>query len=264
MSRWDEREIVQTIKEKHCYVRLGADKLTPTTKHRVLLTTGRELSTEHRGSTTCGRQQPRDELVEPTRENGELTNGSKELKDQRTNTTGKRVLKNEQQPSAEREELTNEFELPDGYVVTFDNDELCKCPELLFDPGMLGDGTKTGERSGDRPGDRRLGDRPGDKSGERRLGLDEMVAEALGEDGEDGIMLSTVILTGGSTLFPDLDRRLQEEVNQLLPHTSCVRVLKGGLDLVWRGGARLSTQTDCGWVSGGDWGEEGDRVVMEI
>ena len=242
MSRWDEREIVQTIKEKHCYVRLreeGEDKLKPTIKHRWLPTTGRE--------------QPRDELVVPTCEKGELTNGTKELKEQRIKTIGQRVLKNERQTSEEQEEPTNEFELPDGYVVTFDNDELCRCPELLFDPGMLGDETKTGDRSGERPGD---------KSGERRLGLHEMVAEALGDDGEGRHMLSTVILTGGSTLFPGLECRLQDEVNQLRPHSSCVRVLKGGLDLVWMGGARLSTQVDCGWVSGGDWGEEGDRVVM--
>ena len=81
------------------------------------------------------------------------------------------------------------------------------------------------------------------------------------------ILLGNIVLTGGNSLFPGFDKRLESEVAKLLPEDlakASVRVSsqKGRDNFTWKGGVHLcSLDSFQGlWLSKQDYMETGAKI----
>ena len=109
------------------------------------------------------------------------------------------------------------YDLPDGSSISV-GDERFKCPELLFNPSLIGL--------------------------TESLGIHELCKKTIYECDIDlrKTLASNIFLSGGSTKFIGLQSRLQDEVQNLLPYSNKVKV-KGSKDvqfLPWIGGSIVS------------------------
>ncbi|XVF88918.1 hypothetical protein PTKIN_Ptkin19aG0089500 [Pterospermum kingtungense] len=141
--------------------------------------------------------------------------------------------------SRESSELERQYELPDGQVITIGASRF-KCPEILFDPSMVG------MESG---------------------GLHEILVRSIRRSYMDvrREMFGNVVLSGGTTLMPGLADRLAKEVSSLAPPGVRVRVIAPPERKfsVWIGGsilASLSTFEQM-WITKEEYMESGSSVV---
>lgn len=111
------------------------------------------------------------------------------------------------------------YELPDGELIVLGR-ERHRCPEALFQPLLLGKETN---------------------------GIHEMVVDSMRKCEIDirRNLYGNVILSGGSSMFPGLSERLQEELSALLPANSRVKVFAPPERKysVWIGGSVLGSLT---------------------
>jgi len=96
--------------------------------------------------------------------------------------------------------------------------ERFRCPEILFQPQMIGV----------------------DQSG-----IDEMIGisvRRLPSNCADEIVNGTILLTGGSSLFPGFDARLQAEVQKTRPLGSTVKLVRAADPLLdaWHGASNYA------------------------
>uniref|UniRef100_A0A6B2LBE7 Actin n=1 Tax=Arcella intermedia TaxID=1963864 RepID=A0A6B2LBE7_9EUKA len=147
-----------------------------------------------------------------------------------------RDLDAETEAAASRAALER-YRLPDGHTLLLGSERF-RCAELLFRPGLMG---------------------------REELGVHEMVhlAGQSAEVGERMELYSRVLLSGGSTLFPGLEDRLQQELAALVPPSLKVRVIappeRGRL--VWIGGSILASLSHCLWISKEEYEETGPIIV---
>merc|ERR1739838_513898 len=101
------------------------------------------------------------------------------------------------------------YELPDGTVVSFGNQQI-KCPEVLFKPQLIGK------------------DFPG---------MDKMVYNCIQACDIDvrRDLFKNITLSGGSTMFPGINDRLVNEIKVIAPNERKFSV--------WIGGSTLSSLT---------------------
>lgn len=140
---------------------------------------------------------------------------------------------------AEGTEKDVSFELPDGQIITFGNQQI-RVPELLFNPGVLGK------------------DFPGVHTQSynciQRCDID--VRRDLYEN---------IILSGGSTMFPGISDRLTKEVAAMAPSSVKTKVIAPNERKysVWIGGSVLSTLAtfQSMWVTRQEYEECGVGVV---
>merc|ERR550537_925204 len=92
------------------------------------------------------------------------------------------------------------YEMPDGQVITLGNERF-RCPEALFDPGLLGCPETKGVHA-----------------------LVHSVILSCDIDLRRDLF-SNIVLSGGSTCFPGFAKRMQVEVAELAPPTMRIRVL---------------------------------------
>lgn len=134
-----------------------------------------------------------------------------------------------------------EYTMPDGSVVTLRNSHI-KCTELLFNPSL---------------------------KGEESQGMHKLTHESINKSDIDirKDLYKTIILSGGTTLFPGLPERLAKEV-KALANPSMAQILKIELTKerlysVWIGGSILSSIStfDEMWISREEYEDTGASIV---
>lgn len=138
--------------------------------------------------------------------------------------------------------LGKEYKLPDGQTVTI-SEERVRCAEALFKPHLLG---------------------------RTCPGLHEFTYQALMNCDIDTRkdLYPNIILSGGCSMFPGLQKRMQDEITSLLPSPMKVRVIAPPerAYAAWIGGsilASLSTFQDW-WVSKQQYEDYGPTVVHRM
>merc|ERR1712202_107562 len=109
------------------------------------------------------------------------------------------------------------FEMPDGTVVTVHN-QMIRCPELMFKPSL---------------------------DGKEMMGLHELTRKTVNDCDLDvrKDLLGNVVMSGGTTMFPNMPERLQGEIQGLVPEATKVKVIAPPERMisVWIGGSILAS-----------------------
>merc|ERR1711977_636765 len=110
-----------------------------------------------------------------------------------------------------------QFEMPDGTVVTVHN-QMIRCPELMFKPSL---------------------------DGKEMMGLHELTKKTVNDCDLDvrKDLLGNVVMSGGTTMFPNMPERLQAELQGLVPEATKVKVIAPPERMisVWIGGSILAS-----------------------
>lgn len=117
-----------------------------------------------------------------------------------------------------RKNMTRNYTLPDGTTITI-GDEMFRAAEVLFDPELIG---------------------------REIVGIDRAVNDSIQRADMDvrRDLYSNIVLSGGTTLIKDLDKRLAKELNILKPSKMCdVKIVAPSERRysVWMGGSILSS-----------------------
>jgi len=109
------------------------------------------------------------------------------------------------------------FELPDMSVVTVHN-QIIRCPELMFKPSL---------------------------DGKEMMGLHELTKKTIDDCDLDvrKDLLANIVMSGGTTMFPNMPERLQAEVEKLVAEGAKVKVIAPPERMisVWIGGSILAS-----------------------
>merc|ERR1711903_318819 len=120
-----------------------------------------------------------------------------------------------------------QFEMPDGTVVTVHN-QMIRCPELMFKPSL---------------------------DGKEMMGLHELTKKTVNDCDLDvrKDLLGNVVMSGGTTMFPNMPERLQAELQGLVPEATKVKVIAPPERMisVWIGGSILASLSTFNrmWIS---------------
>jgi len=135
--------------------------------------------------------------------------------------------------------LEKSYELPDGQVITVGNERF-RCPEALFQPSFLGMEI--------------VGIHEGSFNSIMKCDID------IRKD-----LYQNIVLSGGSTMFPGIDKRLNKEITAFAPAAVKVKIVAPPERKysVWIGGSilsSLSTFQDM-WISKDEYDESGPGIV---
>ncbi|EFC39465.1 hypothetical protein NAEGRDRAFT_72694 [Naegleria gruberi] len=138
--------------------------------------------------------------------------------------------------------LDVDYELPDGNILTIGNERF-RCPEVFFKPHLIGI---------------------------EEQGIHEVIINSIGKCDVDIGHLNlygNVVLSGGSTMFTGIGKRLQKELSELAPYSMKISVVDSlGFDrkfLSWIGGSILSSMTafQSDWIVSREYKEVGSSIV---
>jgi actin len=136
-------------------------------------------------------------------------------------------------------ELEKQYELPDGQVMTIGNERF-RCSEVLFTPSLIG------------------------KESE---GIHKLTFKSILKCDIDirKDLYQNIVLSGGSTMFPGIDKRLNKEITALAPAAVKVKIVAPPERKysVWIGGSilsSLSTFQDM-WITKDEYDESGPGIV---
>jgi actin-related protein len=136
-------------------------------------------------------------------------------------------------------ELEKTYELPDGQVITI-GAERFRCPETLFQPSFIG---------------------------KEQDGIHKLTYDSIQKCDIDirKDLYTNVVLSGGTTMFGGIDKRLEKELTQLAPASVKVKIVAPPERKysVWIGGSilsSLSTFQDM-WISKDEYDESGPGIV---
>jgi actin beta/gamma 1 len=145
----------------------------------------------------------------------------------------------EMKAAAESSDKEKTYELPDGNVITVGNERF-RCPEVLFQPSMIGK-----EASGIH-----------DTTFQSIMKCDVDIRKDL---------YCNIVLSGGTTMFAGIGERMTKELTALAPSTMKVKVIAPPERKysVWIGGSILSSLSTFQqmWISKGEYDESGPTIV---
>jgi len=135
--------------------------------------------------------------------------------------------------------LEKTYELPDGNVITIGNERF-RCPEVLFKPSLIG---------------------------KEATGIHDTMYGTIMKCDVDirKDLYANIVLSGGSTMYPNIAERLTKEMTTLAPPTMKIKVVAPPERKysVWIGGsilASLSTFQQM-WISKQEYDESGPGIV---
>merc|ERR1712139_496131 len=136
-------------------------------------------------------------------------------------------------------ELEVTYELPDGNVITI-GAERFRCPEVLFQPNLIGN----------------------EQDGIHKLTFGSIMKCDI-DIRKD--LYDNIVCSGGTTMFPKLDTRLEKEIKALAPKGNKIKIVAPPERKysVWIGGsilASLSTFEEM-WVTKEEYDESGPSIV---
>jgi len=136
-------------------------------------------------------------------------------------------------------DLEKNYEMPDGNVITI-GAERFRCPEVLFQPSLLGK----------------------ESLGIHRLAFDSIMNCDVDIRRE---LYSNTVLSGGTTMFPHIETRLTKELTALAPAAIKVKVVAPPERKysVWIGGSILSSLSTFQemWITAAEYDEAGPAIV---
>jgi len=141
--------------------------------------------------------------------------------------------------SHESATMEREYELPDGQVITIGNERF-RCPEALFQPSFLGL----------------------ESSGIHELTYNSIMKTDIDVRAD---LYSNIILSGGNTMFPGMQYRMQREMKQLAPKTMKIKIVAPAERKysVWIGGSILASLSSFSnmWITSDEYEEQGVSIV---
>merc|ERR1719334_225959 len=136
-------------------------------------------------------------------------------------------------------DLEKAFEMPDGQVITIGSSRF-RTPEALFDPSMVGLESD---------------------------GIHKLVFESIMKCDVDirKDLYANIVLSGGSTMYPGIQERMEKEIKTLAPPTMKIKVVAPPERKysVWIGGSILSSLStfDNMWITKDEYDESGPSIV---
>jgi len=148
-------------------------------------------------------------------------------------------FEDDQAKANDSSEIEKQYELPDGNIITVGSERF-RCPEVLFKPNFVGKESK----------------------GIHQLTFDSIMKCDI--DIRKDLYKNTV-LSGGTTMFPSIEQRLEQEMKALAPAGNDIKIIAPPERKysVWIGGsilASLSTFEEM-WVTKEEYDEAGPTIV---